>query len=112
MKIKCRNCEIEERANYKKLIRNGWRIFFLGNKIKIARCVKCRPVFPGFYREVGEQINRLKILDNLKTKEEQFEEEGKRIRRIRIHYKYQRNKNIEGSKKVGVTNLCRQVNLY
>lgn len=96
MKIKCGRCEVEERTNYKKLIRNGWKIFFLGNKIKIARCIKCRPVFPEFYHEVGDNMNRLKILRNLKTKEEQLDERIERIMKKRNKYKYQRN--TEGSK--------------
>ena len=97
MRIKCGKCEIEEKANYKRLIKNGWRIFFLGNKIKIARCKKCRPVFPEFYYEIGGLMNRLKILYNLKTKEEQLDERIERSIRRRKKYKYQRN--TEGSKK-------------
>ena len=90
MQIECGKCEVEDKGQHKKLKERGWRIFFLGNSIKIARCKKCRPVFPEFYHEVGSQMNRIKILNNLKTREELDKEIMnrliKRIRKRRCHY--------------------------
>lgn len=90
MLVKCSGCNIEDRGQYKKLVERGWKIFFLGNDIRIARCGKCRPVFPDFYYEVGTQMNKLKIINNLKTREELNKEIYKRTRKRKYHYR--RNK--------------------
>ena len=94
MIIECSKCEVEDKGQHKKLKERGWRIFFLGNSIKVARCKKCRPVFPEFYHEVGSQMNRIKIINNLKTREEL---EGETINRLikrskKKRYNYIRNK--------------------
>ena len=91
MKIKCGNCGIEGKGNHKKLKRGGWRMFFLGNNLKFGRCQKCRPVFPGFYEEIGNHITKLKIINSLKTDEESgnktFERLTKKRRLSRCKYR-------------------------
>ncbi len=91
MRVKCGSCQIEDIGRFNKLVDRKWRIFFLGNSIKIARCGKCRPIFPAFYYEIGEKINRIKIINKLKTEEELHKEIRKRLIKKKYHY----NRNIK-----------------
>ena len=104
MKIKCGTCGLEDIGRYKKLIKRGWKIFFLFDKAKVIRCKNCKPKMkdkikmildknykPEMYYGIKNLINKLKLLKGLKTKEEQINENIERIRKKRKHYNYQRN---------------------
>ena len=71
-------------------------MFFLGNNLKFGRCQKCRPVFPGFYEEIGNHITKLKIINSLKTDEESgnktFERLTKKRRLSRCKYRRTKKK--------------------
>ena len=116
MKIECEKCGIEDVGRYKKLVERGWKIFFLFDMQKVARCKKCKPNWkdkikmkirkdykPEMYYEIKETINKLKLLKGLKTKEERMDESMERRRKKRKHYHYQRNiRKKKGSKKYGL----------
>lgn len=122
MKVKCSGCNVEDRGQYKKLVKRGWKIFFLREGIKIIRCKKCKPNYKDkikktldknykseMYHEIGGILNKFKVLKGLKTKEELIKErQGRILKKIR-RYKYQRNiKNHskkEGSKNMGFPSL-------
>ena len=104
MKNKCNKCGIEEVGRYKKLIKKGWRIFFLFDGIKVMRCKKCSPTFKDkmkkvfnknhksdMYYDVENMINKMKLLKGLKTKEERIKESKKRIEKNIKKYHYQIN---------------------
>ena len=120
MKVQCENCKKEDAGNYKKLIKRGWKIFFLFEGAKVIRCKDCKPkikdkikkIFdkdykPEMYYGIENMINKLKLLKALKTKEELMEESLERRRKKHKHYNYERNHihKEKGSKSMGFFNL-------
>jgi hypothetical protein len=117
MKVKCSSCELEDIGRYNKLIKKGWKIFFLFDGVKVIRCKKCKPnaidkikkVFnknykSGMYQDVEKMMNKLKLLKQLKTKEELINESMERRRKQQKKYHYQRNIHKEkGSKSMGLS---------
>ncbi len=115
MKIKCNKCKIEEVGRYKKLIKEGWKIFFLFDGVKVARCEKCSPTFKDkiksffnkdnksdMYYDIEGMIGKMKLLKGLKTKEERYKERIKAGMKRKNYYHYQRNiHKKKGSKKYG-----------
>lgn len=108
MKVKCSVCEIEDIGRYNKLVDRGWKIFFLRDRIKVVRCKKCKPNITdkikktfnkdyksNMYYEIRDIMNKIKVLDGLKTEEELREERFKRFFKRSKHYHYQRNKKNE-----------------
>lgn len=115
MKIECGNCHKTDRGRYKKLVKKGWKIFFLYDKQKVIRCKECKPNWkdkikstfnkdykPEMYYGIKEIMDKLKLLRGLKTKEELREEGNNRRMKKRKHYEYQRNnRKKEGSTSKG-----------
>ncbi len=114
MKVKCK-CGVEDVGRYNKLVKRGWKIFFLYDGNKVVRCEKCKPNLkdkiktkisknykPKMYYDIEAMINKLKILKGLKNKEELMEEKYRKMIKKRKHYSYQRHtRKKEGSKKYG-----------
>lgn len=115
MQVKCENCGKEDIGRYKKLIKEGWKIFFLFEGVKVVRCKYCKPrikdkikkIFdknykPEMYYGIEKMINKLKILKGLRTKEELMKESIERRRKKMKNYHHQRNIHKEkGSLKSG-----------
>ncbi len=114
MKVKC-SCGIEDTGRYQKLLKRGWKMFFLNDGYKVVKCKKCAPSTkdkiktiiykdykPKMYHDIRVIISKLKTLEGLKSKEELREEKYKKMIKKRKHYHYQRNTHKkEGSKKYG-----------
>lgn len=115
MKLKCAKCELEDVGRYNNLVKKGWKVFFLFDMQKVARCKKCKPNLkdklkskvnkdykPEMYYDIKEKINKMKILKGLKTKEEKRDESWNRGNEKRKKYNYKRNiHKKKGSKKYG-----------
>ena len=116
MKIICGNCHKESIGRYEKLIKKGWKIFFLFDGVKVIRCKNCKPkikdkikrIFnknykPEMYYGIENMITKLKLLKGLKTKEELMKDSLERRRKKMKHYHYQRNSHKKkGSIKYGL----------
>ncbi len=118
MKVKCENCNKEDIGRYKKLVKRGWKIFFLFEGVKVIRCKNCKPkmkdkikmIFdknykPEMYYGIKDMIGKLKLLKGLQTKEELRKESIERKRRKHKHYHYQRHiHKKKGSESMGFIN--------
>ena len=116
MKIECGNCNKEDIGRYHKLIKKGWKIFFLFDGAKVIRCEKCKPkmkdkikmIFdknykPEMYYGIRDMIGKLKLLKGLKNREEQIKESIERRIRKQKNYHYERHiRKKKGSKSLGI----------
>ena len=70
MKIKCKDCGVETRGRYEKLLKYGWHIVHINDKIKLCKCSYCKLNKEKLQQDVEEAVRKMLILHSLSENRE------------------------------------------